>query len=60
MAVPGRVLAVERGLLHLAMGRSLATKRRAARAALRATLPERQVVWQALLVLAFSKQPPLS
>ena len=57
MAVPGRALDLEMGSLSLVAVRSLATKRRAAREASRAPLPEREVVQQALLVLAFSKQP---
>ena len=54
MAVPGRLLDFEMGSLLLLAGRSLATERRAAREASRAPLPEREVVHQSLVVLAFS------
>ena len=52
------VLALEMASTLLWTGRNLATKRRAARAASRAPLPGREVVPQALLMLALSTQPP--
>ena len=54
---PFGVLALETGSLQLVTGRSLATKRRAAREASRAPLQEREVVQEALVVLAFSQRP---
>jgi len=54
------VLAPEMASTLLWAERGLATKRRAAREASRAPLPEREVFQQALAVLVFSKRYPSS